>query len=44
MSNTHQFTVAVPTGLSDRHTERVDWAVEILRDIPGVTVTGWCDD
>lgn len=42
MSN-HVFTVSISSGLSDRHVEKIDWAVSILRDLPGVVVTGWCD-
>lgn len=38
----HTFTVGIPN-LGDRDTERVDWAVSILREIAGVKVTGWCD-
>lgn len=41
----HTFTVTVDRrAMSDRRLEKIDWAVEILRDVAGVTVTGWCDD
>lgn len=39
------FTVELDLAkMGDRAQERVDWAVSILRDIPGVKVSGWCDD
>jgi hypothetical protein len=31
-------------GMSDRQLEAVDHAVSLLRDLPGVTVKGWCDE
>lgn len=41
----HTFTVELDLAkMGDRAQERVDWAVSILRDIPGVNVSGWCDD
>ena len=39
-----EFHVTVAENLTDRQTEKVDWAVDILRGIAGVTVTGWCDE
>lgn len=41
----HVFTVELDAaGMGDRNLEAVDRAVSILRDIPGVNVSGWCDD
>lgn len=39
------FTMHVPLNtLRDRQVEAIDDMVSRLRDIPGVVVTGWCDD
>ena len=41
----HTINVRVDVNaMSDRAMERLDAAVAMLRDIPGVSVTGWCDD
>lgn len=40
----HAIEVTVDMDLmTDRRMERVDHAIGLLRDIPGVAVTGWCD-
>lgn len=44
IAGNYTFTVEVPRQLRDREMESVDHAVDILRGIRGVTVTGWCDE
>ena len=44
-THTVQFRVTVPIGmLRDRALESIDAAVAALREIDGVTVTGWGDE